>query len=388
MSRGGSLPLPPLSFLLFALAALARPEGLLLPLLAAFDRALQWAPVTADAPGARLVALSRRDLGGIAGGWLLALLVLLPVGWSFYEMSGSFLPTSFAAKSSGPPVWLPDRRLLSAIVGLLFNSQPWMTLLALGGVAQSVRRLGGPQDRGLLLSAWTLGLPFASSMLSSGKEVALGNFGRYFFPLIPCVVLLGMLALQPLSFERWRSIVLGRRLALPAGALVLVLLFAPSLLSLSSGLRRYLNACTNVRESNVKLARWLRPRLPPDALLAVNDVGVFKYLLPNPLLDMVGLMTPEVTLRRTAGASRGIGVVDVLVPLLEERRPDYLIVFPNWFGFPEQHPDSFHPLRTIEIRDNITMGGEMMVLYDTPWTRRPLAAAAEDAALPGNTESR
>lgn len=387
-SRDGTSPLPPLSFLLFALAALARPEGLLLPLLAAFDRALQWAPGTPDAPGARILALSRRELQEIAGGLILALLVLVPVGCAFHEMSGSPLPTTFAAKSSGPPVWIPDRRLLSAIVGLLLASQPWMTLLALGGVAESVRRLGGPRDRGLLLATWTLGLPFASAMLSSGKEVAIGNFGRYFFPLLPCVVLLGMLALQPLSFARWRSLALGRRFKLPAGALLLVVLFTPSILSLSGGFRRYLNSCANVRESNVALARWLQPRLPPEALLAVNDVGAFKYLLPNRVLDLVGLMNPEVTRRRTAAAAHGIGFGEVLVQVLEERRPDFLIVFPSWFGFPGRHPESFHPLRTIEIRDNITMGGEMMVLYDTPWTRRPLAAEAEDAALPGNTESR
>lgn len=387
-SRDGTESLPPLSFLLFALAALARPEGLLLPLLAALDRALHWAPPAPDAPGVRLLPLARRDVLEICGGLVLALLVLVPVGWAFYEMSGSFLPTTVAAKSSGPPVWIPDRRLLSAIAGLLVVSQPWMTLLALGGVAESVRRLGEPQDRGLLLATWTLGLPFASSMLSSGKEVALGNFGRYFFPLLPCVVLLGMLALQPLSFARWRSLTLGKRLDLPAGALLLVVIFSPALFSLSGGFRRYLNSCTNVRESNVALARWLQPRVPPEALLAVNDAGVFKYLLRNPVLDLVGLMSPEVTRRRTAAAAQGIGYGAVLRDVIEERQPDYLIIFPSWFSFPGRHPESFHPLRILNIRDNIAMGSEMIVLYDTPWTRWPLAAVAEDAALPASTESR
>ena len=53
------------------------------------------------------------------------------------------------------------------------------------------------------------------------------------------------------------------------------------------------------------MARWLAPRLPAEALLAVNDVGAFKYLLPNRVLDLVGLMTPEVTRERRAASRPG-----------------------------------------------------------------------------------
>ena len=77
----------------------------------------------------------------------------------------------------------------------------------------------------------------------------------------------------------------------------------------------------------------------------------------------------------------------MLVGMLEDRRPDFVIVFPSWFAFPERHPESFHRLHSIAIRDNITMGGEMIALYDTPWTRQPLAAVAAAAAEPLETES-
>lgn len=169
---------------------------------------------------------------------------------------------------------------------------------------------------------------------------------------------------------------------------MLLLLIAPALFSLASGLRRYVHSCANVRESNVALARWLAPRLPAEAVLAVNDVGAFKYLLPNRLIDLVGLITPEVTRRRLQASAEGRSFGGVLVELLEERRPDFIIVFPSWFAYPSRHPESFHPLQTISIRDNITMGGEMMVLYDTPWTRHPLVAVPEETALPLPSESR
>lgn len=382
----GETPLPPLSFLLLGLAALARPEGLLLPLLAAVDRLVRPLPRTAADAGLRFAVPDRAAWAKLGAGLLLALLVVAPVGWAFHQMSGSVFPTTFAAKSSGPPGLLPDPRLLVAVVGILLASQPWMTLLALAGVVESVRRLGGPLDRGLLLPLWTLAMPISAAMLSSGRELAVGNFGRYFFPLIPCVILLGSLALGALPFRRLRAVEIGK-MQLPVGTLLLLVLIVPALFSAAAGFKRYLHSCTDVHDSNVAMARWLAPRLPPDALLAVNDVGVLKYLLPNPLLDLVGLMTPEVTRRRAEAARRGEGTAEVLVAMLEAHRPDFIYIRSGWFTYPGNHPGSFHPLRTLTLSGNITMGGEMMVLYDTPWTRRPLVAGAEDTAEPLATES-
>ena len=135
------------------------------------------------------------------------------------------------------------------------------------------------------------------------------------------------------------------------------------------------------------MARWLAPRLPPEAVLAVNDVGAFKYLLPNRVLDLVGLTTPELTRRRNLAIAQGRGLEAVLVEFLEARQPDFVIVFPSWFAYPERHPERFHRRHSIAIRDNITMGGEMIALYATPWTREPLAAVAAAAAEPLETES-
>jgi len=349
---------PPLAFVLLALAALARPEALLLPLAAALDRLLEF-----ERRSDRLV-LARARLAPVLLGLLAAALVIVPVGLAFHEIWGSPLPTTFTAKSSGPPVWVPQVRFLQGVLGLLFSAQPWFVLLALGGVVETLRRLGGPRDRGLLLPLWTLGMPLAAAALSSGREIAVGNFGRYFFPLLPMLVLLGLLALEPLAWDRWRFVE-WRGVRLPVGVLGLALLVAPSLVGLAGAAGRYV-------ASDVAVARWLASRLPSDALLAVNDVGAIKYLLPNRVLDLVGIVTPEVIAPRRAGAAAGRSHVEVLAEVLERARPDFVVVFPDWFPHPARQPERFRPLRVFAIPDNVAMGGDMMVIYDTPWTRRPL----------------
>jgi hypothetical protein len=64
---------------------------------------------------------------------------------------------------------------------------------------------------------------------------------------------------------------------------------------------------------------------------------------------------------------------------IARRRPDYIVVFPSWVPFLARDP-RFPPLYTLSIPANITMGGDEIVVYATPWTRYPLRAPQEVAA--------
>ena len=208
--------LPAVSLLLFGLAALARPEGLLLLALALADRLLL--PVAGAAGELRLARPPWRRL---AAGAVAAVLVVGAVAAVHWSLWGSPLPTTFAAKSGGSPRWLPDLLFLRGVFGLLFLAQPVAMLLAAGGAIELGRRLGGARDRGQLLTLWTFGLPVASALLSSGQGVLVGNFGRYFFPLLAPLAILALVGLAPLA-PGWGRIRLGRRL-LPLGWLALVM---------------------------------------------------------------------------------------------------------------------------------------------------------------------
>ncbi len=69
----------------------------------------------------------------------------------------------------------------------------------------------------------------------------------------------------------------------------------------------------------VGTAKWVQKNIPPNALLAVHDIGVFGYHVPNPILDMAGLITPEIIpfMRDSTKLSA----------YLDANSADYLIVF-------------------------------------------------------------
>lgn len=360
---------PPKSFLIFGLAALARPEGLLLPLLAAVDRVLA---ARTDGGG---LELSRQRLARVTQGLALAAIVVVPVGIAYLVMSGSPLPTTLGAKASGPPRWYPELRDLIGVFDFAVRSSPLTALLATGGAVTLLSRLGGPRDRGLLLPAWAFGMPVAASMLSSGNEFLVGNFGRYFFPLLPAFVLLGILALDAVPFARLRALSIGR-LRLPlAVPLVLALLLAPAARRAVWGGGIYLQSRANVEDSDVAAARWLAGNVPPDALLGLCDIGVVKYRLPNPIVDLAGIASPErKAWFRRMEREHGLPWPAALRLWLEQVRPEVIVIYPSWFSLLEREPDKFPVLRRFRIPNNVAMGGDELVVYATPWSRPGIVA--------------
>jgi hypothetical protein len=351
---------PPLSLGVLAVAVLARPEGVLLLLLAFVDRLLVFDQDPAGG-SARWRRPSSRAL--LAGAALAACAVA--GSFFFYGWTGdSVLPTTYAAKGGGEVrSLLPDLRYLANVVNLFFRPQPLATLLAAGGALALAGRLGTPRDRGLLPALWLLGMPLAYSLLTPGPTKMLGNFGRYYFPLFPVLAILAALALEPLSRLR-----LPHSLGEILGTLGVVAILAPTVGVLVQGEAFYAQNVANVEESDVAIARWLAGHVPPDAVLAVNDIGAIKYLLPNRIVDLASIATPEIGREVARATAAGTPWTDAMTAALERRHPQYVVIFPSWFPTLAADP-RFLEVYRLPIAGNITMGGNEIVVYATPWTR-------------------
>lgn len=364
---------PPLSLGVLAVAVLARPEGLALLVLAFADRLLVFDRVseTGEIAAAGTLRWRRPALRPLLAGLGLAACALAgPL--LFYRWAGdSFLPTTFAAKGGALRHLLPDLQYLNLVFTILFRPQPYMALLAGAGVLALAERLGTPRDRGLLPALWLLAVPLAYSTVSpEGGASLVGNFGRYYFPFYPVVVLLGVLGLERAAQAVGPRLLAGR-FRLPVGALLLALIAWPTVTSLVQGVGRYVQNVSNVQDSDVRIARWLAPRLPPQAVLAVNDIGAIKFFLPNRVIDLAGIVNPEIRRDLNRGLAHGIPWEQTIAGEIGGRRPDYLVIFPAWFPHLSQDP-RFRPLYAVDVRDNVTMGGPQVMVYATPWTRWPL----------------
>jgi len=112
----------------------------------------------------------------------------------------------------------------------------------------------------------------------------------------------------------------------------------------------------------VRLGRWVAAHTPPDARLALNDVGAIAYVSRREVVDVMGLVTPAIIPYRRAGEA---GVLRYL----ERTCPDYLIIFPAWFPKLSAMSDRFTPIYRIRLDHNTVAGADEMVVYETPWNR-------------------
>ena len=94
----------------------------------------------------------------------------------------------------------------------------------------------------------------------------------------------------------------------------------------------------------VATAHWLSQNTPTNALIASHDIGAIGFFAERPLLDLAGLITPE--------------VIDLLAnePALAQyildSPADYLVTAPGW------------PYEDVVVREGVTA----VYTTDFPWT--------------------
>jgi arabinofuranosyltransferase len=311
------------------LATLARPEAVvLLPFL-----------VLARRPTPRGLALFATAV----------VLVVLPFVAFCWATTGSPLPSTAAAKVEGG--------LLGRLIGLreparvtwlerpLAFGLDWLTWLtrthpllplALPAIAVVWRRHRALGIAGLVLLAHPLAMAVLAPYRGPGFQE-----GRYSIHLLPVAfLLLAAASTKPGT--------------LSSAARVLYL--AVALVALAPAADRYAWAVQNINAMQVHIGRWADAHLPRAATLAVNDIGAIAYFSRRPVLDLMGLVTPEIRPYRREGEA---GVVRFIA----ERCPDFVIIFPTWFPELAARRDLLIPLYRVRLERNEVSGGPEMVVY-------------------------
>ncbi len=145
------------------------------------------------------------------------------------------------------------------------------------------------QRRSLLLSApllWSVLL----ILLYAGYLPLNFQHGRYVIPSLPSAIVCGVVGMI-LLLKGSRFSLLGRVFTRTlAGATIFVFIF----FTFSLGVNAYRLDVAIIDEEMVATAFYLRDNIPPDQLLVTNDIGAVGYFAPRPILDIAGLISPEI----------------------------------------------------------------------------------------------
>lgn len=257
-----------------------------------------------DTP-ARLRGLLRVVMG-FGAVFLFYLLFNLLVG-------GTPMPNTFYAKQAEYVEWQSfpiPRRLGDLSLQLLVGP----SFLLLPGVIAWVVRCVRQRSWGSLLAlTWSIGY-----MLLYVMRLPMYQHGRYIMPAMPIFFLLGLLAVIEFgalkTFGRYQWFV---------NTLWRVSLGAVTLLFIILGARSYARDVALIEQEMVDPAKWIAANLPPDAVIAAHDIGALGYFDTHPLIDLAGLVSPEV-IPFIRDETR-------LAVYLDEKGADYLIAFADLY---------------------------------------------------------
>jgi hypothetical protein len=226
-------------------------------------------------------------------------------------ISGNPMPNTFYAKQAEYEAYWLSRNFGERIGEYLWPilASPFVVLIpaAVWWLVKNIRA----QNWGVLASLlWCFGY----IAIYFGRLPAYQH-GRYIIPALPIMYLWGMLGFLEVVVARR----LNRRLVALWQTTLVILVFAFQLLAA----RQNAYDIFWIESEMVRTARWVQQHLPGDARLAVHDIGAIGYYSSNPLVDLAGLITPDVIpfIRDEAR----------LAEYLDERSVDYLVSFPGLY---------------------------------------------------------
>jgi len=290
----------------------------------------------------------------IAAGYLLWNLVL----------SGSLLPNTYEAKSK---YYAGDSAGYFADVAAFLASghmTPLAILSGIGllGVVVSVFRRR-PQ-RMFVPVLWVAGMVLAYKITLPH----LYQEGRYLMPVLPFVILLAMEGLEAVVGRAGSIITFLSRpfpRAVFAGLLGIVLIVQSG-----SGCVRqataYAGMCRYINERQVAAGHWIHDHLPEGAVVATHDIGAIAFYSGRRVVDMVGLVSPEMI--------RNIGNFEGLRRFLATSHVTHLALLRNWFEVPNQTPLFQTDERTPEILEVFVFDPDRVRFVRQDVTRATMAA--------------
>jgi hypothetical protein len=232
-------------------------------------------------------------------------------------VSGDIWPNTFSAKQTEYSVLYQTpyaARLLEQISVVMVGAQ----ILLLPGVIYELYRDIRYRTDLVSLVPWVWVL--AHLALYAARLPVTYQHGRYAIPVIPIVLVFGVRGMLRLARPRHRRTAI--RLVSAAWLASLAVLFPVFLTRL--GADAYGRDVLFIEYEMVETAHWVRENIDSEVMLAAHDIGALGYFAPHPLLDLAGLVSPEIV---EVGAMDNPSALRIFIL---ESNAEFVVVFPDW----------------------------------------------------------
>ncbi len=171
--------------------------------------------------------------------------------------------------------------------------------------------------------------------------------GRYIIPVMPLFFIMGVSGLarySKVSLDKIFSRVLYKTW-LVSGMIVLVIFWI-------LGARAFAKDVGFIQSEMVAIAKWVDKNTEPEVVVAAHDIGALGYWGNRNILDLAGLISPEVI--------PFIRDEYKIKQYLDDHQVDYLVTFPGWYPYLSSLGEKIYQS---DGSIAIELGGENMIIY-------------------------
>ena len=288
-------------------------------------------------------------------------LLLLPYPLFSYMHTGGFLPNTYEGQV-GAAKYIPSIKFLKESAKIFIKDN--FVIFVLWGISAvyfiyAVFRKKVDKNF-LLLNLWIFLLPLVSSFIAPNWR----HHGRYLIPLIPFINISAIYILRKLhayyEAKGYKRFTLFRKATI---AIILVV-------SINSGVLFAAVLGWNVENINNqqgKIAEWLNENLPGETAFGMNDIGIITLKTKKYVVDMAGLVTPEVFSFQKMSYEDG---TKALFKFLKAKDVNYIIIYPDWFEYiMANYSGAFTRVHSEKLEKNTICGGIEMMVYKINWDK-------------------
>jgi hypothetical protein len=259
------------------------------------------------------------------------------------SLSGMIFPNTFQAKQTEYAILLQQSIFLRIWSLFLLPFKGVGIILLPGFIFQIIRDIHEHSWWNLGIVIWFLGF----ILIYAFRLPVTYQNGRYIIPTMAIPIIFGTLGtftlLERIRTSRfgfvieniWRWTIYG----------ILVVFFL-------AGARTYASDVAIIETEMVDTSKWIAENTPSGSLIAAHDIGALGFFGDRPILDLAGLVTPEVI-----PFMRDEEMLDTYI---HEKGAKYLMTFPDWY--PELVLGKI-PAYSSEGKYSLEAGGTNMRVY-------------------------
>ena len=282
-----------------------------------------------------------QETGRLTSGFLAG---FIPYLYFNFQLSGSMFPNTFYAKQAEYAI-LYQFPLIERLIDLFSLPMVGAGAMLLPGVFYGVW-MALRQQRWTYLGAflWWAGY---TGLYALRLPVAYQH-GRYLMPSMPVYFLLGALGMaqlfQRFKMEKRLNVVISR--VWIASTIIIAAAF------FALGAQAYAEDVAIIETEMVYTARWIAENTPSDALIAAHDIGAMGYFANRDLLDLAGLISPDVI--------PFIRDEEQLEQFITGKNADYIVIFPGWYKRLHRNKEMLYQTNGVF---SPAAGGQNMAIY-------------------------